>query len=444
MPADHPWTHGPLHVAANRLTLENGDRPFFWLGDTAWLLFTQLDLPQSERYLRNRRDKHFNVIQATLVHFIPGPDKPDSLLAGFNFSRPEQQEAYWRHVDQVVGLAETHGLYTALLPCWGSMVKNGLLNQDNVQIYADFLANRYGRRPNIIWVTGGDVRGDDGYDVWMQLGARLKARCPDKLVTFHPFGRTTSSLWFAEADWLDFHMFQSGHRRYDQVSLGAWDDNDVKEGRFGEDNWRYVLRDHAAAILRPTLDAEPSYEQIPQGLHDAREPFWQDHDVRRYAYWSVLAGACGHTYGHSAIMQFYRGSGKGAYGVKSPWQEAMHDPGSGQMGHLHQLMTSLDFASGRPADELLAQEQGRQYDRVAVFAGTGFVLVYRYNGEPFRLDLSALGWPLADASWFDPAAGVFSFLYRYDQPGQIRFTPPVKPAGHNDWVLLLRQSQPST
>jgi hypothetical protein len=27
--------------------------------------------------------------------------------------------------------------------------------------------------------------------------------------------------------------------------------------------------------------------------------------VRRYAYWSVFAGSCGHTYGHNAIMQFY-------------------------------------------------------------------------------------------------------------------------------------------
>ncbi len=42
--------------------------------------------------------------------------------------------------------------------------------------------------------------------------------------------------------------------------------------------------------LRPVLDGEPSYEDIPQGLHSDLEPRWNDLDIRRYAYWSVFAG----------------------------------------------------------------------------------------------------------------------------------------------------------
>lgn len=101
-------------------------------------------------------------------------------------------------------------------------------------------------------------------------------------------------------------MFQSGHRRYDQSSLGFWDDNNVSEDFYGEDNWRYVRRELARTPLRPVLDGEPSYENIPQGLHDFSQPLWKARDVRRYAYWSVFEGACGHTYGDNAIMQFYR------------------------------------------------------------------------------------------------------------------------------------------
>ena len=41
--------------------------------------------------------------------------------------------------------------------------------------------------------------------------------------------------------------------------------------------------------LKPVLDAEPSYEGIPQGLHDPAQPRWRDCDVRRYGYWSVFA-----------------------------------------------------------------------------------------------------------------------------------------------------------
>jgi hypothetical protein len=50
------------------------------------------------------------------------------------------------------------------------------------------------------------------------------------------------------------------------------------------------------------LDGEPSYEGIPQGLHDPTQPLWTDADARRYAYWSVFAGACGHTYGDNAVL----------------------------------------------------------------------------------------------------------------------------------------------
>ena len=85
----------------------------------------------------------------------------------------------------------------------------------------------------------------------------------DSLVTFHPFGRTQSSTWFHQEPWLDFNMFQSGHRRYDQ--------DDTPEPK-GEDNWRYVAEDLEREPLKPTIDGEPSYEGIPQGLHDPAEP----------------------------------------------------------------------------------------------------------------------------------------------------------------------------
>jgi hypothetical protein len=46
----------------------------------------------------------------------------------------------------------------------------------------------------------------------------------------HPFGRTQSSGWFHQENWLDFNMFQSGHRDYAQ-------DINQADLRYGEDNW---------------------------------------------------------------------------------------------------------------------------------------------------------------------------------------------------------------
>lgn len=68
--------------------------------------------------------------------------------------------------------------------------------------------------------------------------------------------------------------------------MSAWDDAVKAELPCGEDNWRYVD-------------------------HDPAQPLWQAPEVRRYAWWSVLEGAMGHTYGHNAIIQFYeKGQGR--------------------------------------------------------------------------------------------------------------------------------------
>lgn len=334
-----PWERGTLRVSDNQRYLCNGDQPFFWLADTAWLLFQQCSLEETYIYLRNRRDKGFTVIQAVLVHDIKGAAANSLAEVCADVNSP----AYWEHCDRIVKMAEELGIYMGLLPAWGAIVKGGVLNEDNIERYASFLAERYKHSPNVIWILGGDVRGDGLEEVYRKEGTVLKRLNPDKLIGYHPFGRTSSSNWFHEEPWLDFNMFQSGHRRYGQASLGAWDDNAVKEGFFGEDNWKYVDRDHSCGKMKPTVDGEPSYEWILQGLHVLGEPYWREWDVRRYAYWSVFEGAMGHTYGDNAIQQFYRDAERpGAYGVRQIWQESMHHVGSEHMGHLRKLMEPAD------------------------------------------------------------------------------------------------------
>ena len=42
------------------------------------------------------------------------------------------------------------------------------------------------------------------------------------------------------------------------------------EHRFGPDNYKFVMIDYYKKPVKPTLDGEPSYEEIPYGLHDAQ------------------------------------------------------------------------------------------------------------------------------------------------------------------------------
>src|SRR6185295_18482422 len=232
-----------------------------------------------------------------------------------NPARPNvvpDENNYWKHVDWIIDKAGEKGLSVGMVAAWGSVARSRRLNDDNVVAYSQFLAERYRNRPNIVWITGGDTQGDRETSVWRKMGETFRRLDPNHLITFHPFGRTQSSTWFHNEPWLDFNMFQSGHRRYNQ---------DETPGAKGEDNWRYVLEDYAKKPPKPTIDGEPSYEGIPQGLHDPAEPLWAAKDVRRYAYWSVFAGAAGHTYGHSAVMQMHK-AGNSGYGNKKVWSDA--------------------------------------------------------------------------------------------------------------------------
>ena len=417
---------------------ENGE-PFFWLGDTGWLLFSKLNREEAERYLENRAEKGFNVIQVMVLHNVEARNfYGDSALVNGDVSLPritpgsffENTEEYdfWDHVDYIVNLAEEKGLYMAMVPIWGSNVSGGNVSRDQADIYSSWLAKRYATRPNIIWLNGGDTKGGDSTATWNIIGENIRENAPDHLITFHPFGRTKSSTWFHNAPWLDFNMFQSGHRRYDQ---------DDTELGYGQDNWKYVRDDYSLIPVKPTIDGEPSYEGIPQGLHDPAEPFWNENDVRRYAYWSVFAGAFGFTYGHSAVMQMYKPGDHGGYGVREYWDEAMDAPGAGQMMHLKNLMLSKSFFDRVVDQSIIAGEEGEKYDFLVATRGSDYALVYTYTGRDMEIALGKIAGSKVKASWFNPRNGEISNLGEFENKGVETFDPPGKEADGNDWVLVL-------
>ena len=58
----------PLKVSENGRFLVTGDnRPFFWLGDTAWELFHRLNRQEAETYLRKRAEQRFTIVQAVVL-----------------------------------------------------------------------------------------------------------------------------------------------------------------------------------------------------------------------------------------------------------------------------------------------------------------------------------------------------------------------------------------
>ena len=431
-----------LKVSENHhFLMDEKGNPFFWLGDTGWLLFTKLNREEADLYLTDRAAKGFNVIQVMLLHSLNTKNAyGDSALINRNVATPLITEGnkfedpvqydYWDHVDYVIDKAAQKGIYVGLVPLWGSNVKAGHVNSQEAEKYAEFLANRYHNRTNIVWLNGGDVHGSDSIQVWLTIGSTLKKFALNQLITFHPFGRTQSSTWFHTEPWLDFNMFQSGHRRYNQ-------DTARNETRYGEDNWRYVQVDYGKKPVKPTLDGEPSYEGIPQGLHDTLQPRWNDNDLRRYAYWSVFSGACGFTYGNNSVMQFYKRDGEpGNYGARQSWEQAMNNPGAGQMAHLKNLMLKYQFTKLVP-DQYLVDNQGERYNYQAAIRSEKYLMVYSYNGRSISLNREKLTGAEFRFSWFCPRDGS-QIDGRILKKAEIaEFDPPGDPKNGKDWVLIL-------
>ncbi len=419
-----PWQHGPLRVSEEGRYLRHEDgTPFFWLGETGWLLPERLDRDKAEYYLESCRKGGFNVVQVQTMNGVPAMNVygQSSLPFGFHFEQIDRPGVYgyWDHMDYIIDTAARKGIYIGMVCIWGGLVKGGLMDVEEAQRYGEFLAHRYKDRPNVIWMIGGDIRGDVKTEVWEALAESIRSIDTNHLMTFHPFGRTSSAIWFHNAEWLDFHMFQSGHRRYGQ---GVGEDHEILGENMEEDNWRYVDYSHALLPLKPVIDAEPIYEHIPQGLHDPEEPRWQACDVRRFAYWSVFAGSFGHTYGHNAIMQFLKPGVTPAYGAHEMWYEALHAPGFNQMKYLKALMLTFPFFERIPDQEIIQGKNGQQYERIIATRGNDYMLVYNYTGRPFVADLSRITGKDKDAWWYNPSTGALNYLGTYTD-GSVSFQP---------------------
>jgi hypothetical protein len=436
-----------LKISGNKRYFETADgKPFFWLGDTGWLLFKKTTREEAAQYLDIRKQQGFNVVQVMVLHELETDKNAygDAAVNNMDVSKPattpgndyknQQEYDYWDHVDYIIDEAGKRGIYMALVPVWGSNVKGGHINTQQAEAYAAFLANRFKEKNNIIWLNGGDLNGSIKTEVWNTIGITIKKYDAHHLMSYHPRGRNSSSQWFHNESWLDFNMIQSGHKTY------AQDTNSNETLHYGEDNWRYINTDYNLTPVKPTLDGEPSYENIPHGLHDSMQPRWTAADIRRYAYWSVFAGGAGFTYGENAVMQFHTpGDVDANYGVNQNWREAIHSKGATQMQYLRKLTEEKNDLERSPAQELLVDNTGEKYEHIVAMKGKNYVMAYTWAGKNIKIDCTKAGFAITQARWYNPTDGTTMKIDAGggEWKGIAEFAPPGMSLNKNDWVLIL-------
>lgn len=440
-----PWSNGNLRISENgRFLQHDNGTPFFWLADTGWLIFQRLDRDEAKLYFEDRKAKGFNVVQCIFYQSYRDDNVyGDTAYINTDISQPKctpgnnpaDAEAYdfWDHVDYMVDLAAQNGIYLAIAPTWGQLfLRDKTMTTEKAAAFAKLLAVHFKDKPNIVWLNGGSAKGNQNTTLWETIGTTIKQFDPNHLMTFHTFGRMSSSDWFHNASWLDFNMFTSGHRRYDQ---------DDTARKYGEDNWRYVLENSNRNPVKPILDGEPSYESLPQGLHDHSQPYWTAADVRRYAYWSVFAGSCGHTYGQNSVRQVYKaGVNKPESGAKISFNEALNDSGAFCMQYLKQLILSRPFPERINDQSVVAGDEGEMYNRILVTRGKHYLMAYTYTGRDFTLNPGSVRGKILVAWWYNPRSGRATLHGKFRNKGEMKFNPPGEPQAGNDWVLILDDS----
>ncbi|MXV52072.1 DUF4038 domain-containing protein [Pedobacter sp. HMF7647] len=430
---------GRIIVSPNGHYLQYEDgTPFFWLGDTAWELFHRLKLEDISRYLDNREAKGFNVIQAVALAEMDGLTRPNQYgdLPLLNQNPATPNEKYFRLVDTVVRMAQTRGLYIGLLPTWGDKVTKAwgagpvVFNEDNAYKYGLWIAGRYKNANNILWILGGDRPAvndsSDWRPVWRAMAKGiLDATGNCAFITYHPSGGSFStSQYIHNESWLTMNMIQSGHG-----------------GGHDAATWDLISRDFKLQPVKPVLDAEINYEDHPVNPWPKWDPatgYYRSYDVRKQMYRSVFAGACGVTYGHHAVWQFYNPQEEKINYPDRYWTEALDRPGAYQAGYFRKLMSSRPLLGRIPDDRLIINGQGEKGEHSSAFRDNSgrYLMVYLPVGKTITVITNCINSKQISVSWFNPRNGKISKSGKIKRWNQMQFTSPTQGVG-NDWVLLI-------
>jgi hypothetical protein len=415
-----------LKVSPNgRYFVTQDGKPFFYLGDTAWLLFQRLNRKEVEEYLEDRASKGFTVIQAYVLRGLAArhPDGATSLLGATPLidrdpTRPN--EAFFKNVDHVVNRANERGLVMGLVVAKSWHVNKHperVFDARNAYTFGQFLGKRY-KNNAVLWYVGGDSRPGSDTKVWVAMARGLKEGSGrSHLVSYHGSGGTSSSTWFHKADWLDFNSIQSGH---------GW----------AAKTYRFISRDYRLSPAKPTVDMEPPYENHPTG---ARTPRIDSHQVRQGAYWAMLAGAAGHGYGALDLFHLYKDKeGPFPRNGFQPWRKALAYEGSRQVGIMRRLFELRPWYKLVPDQSVIAsgQQEGEDHIQAARAADGRFVIVYIPRGKTVGIDLAKLSGKRVSARWYNPRDGKWREIGVYGNSGTRVFAPPSR-GKTSDWVLVL-------
>jgi hypothetical protein len=412
------------------------NEPFFWLGGTAWELIHRLTKEEIDLYLTDRAQKGFTVIQTVILAELDGLNTPNAYGERplINNNPEELNEKYFELVDYVVTRSAQLGLYVGLLPSWGDKfnIKWGagpeIFNSKNAERYGEILAERYLQRNNIIWILGGDrvPENENHYAIIRAMAIGIRKIDKRHLITYHPVGGKKATDFFNKDTWLDIDMFQSGHSRTSK-------------------EYGYVTDSKKSEIKRPVINGEARYENIPDRFWENKHYGWlDDADVRVSAYWSIISGAAGYTYGCNDIWQMYDINREPNISARTDWQAALELPGSSQMKYMKEIFEIFPWQRIELNQALILNDNPEEESYILSAAGENndFIIAYTPSGKSIEIDLTKMNSENVKAYWFNPRSGKIKHIGDFETDMPHEFQPWSNGWGSDFLLIIVNKNSP--
>ena len=258
---------------SRRYLVDQQDKPFLVLGDTAWSMIAQLKESDIDFYLADRQKKGFNSILVNLIEnkFATNAPKTKAGLAPFNsqqdLSAPNPR--YFDFAHEVIEQAGEQGISVWLCPAylgygggdegWFKTIKRG--SPETLRRYGQFLGKRFKDLPNIVWVQGGDFAPKPA-DLWTanELAEGIREGGAMQLQTAHASRTQSAAPAFGEPAWLDINTTYT-----DRPKL-----------------FELLIADYRRQPVRPFVLLEAYYENENKATPEL---------IRRQSYAAMLCGA---------------------------------------------------------------------------------------------------------------------------------------------------------
>ena len=415
--------------------------PFFYLADTAWMLPNKLTEAEARTLFADRSAKGFTVVQALVFRdlFEPNTAKVDGVrpfASDADMHAAKLNPEWIEYIVRLTKAAAEYDLVMGWLPTWGDKWNEHsnsagpvIMDIASAREYCRVLSDALGECENVIWILGGDspITTQAHANIVRAMAEGILAGVSaDRLISYHPSGGATSAIFHSEP-WLAFNAQQSGH------------------ARLNIPNYETITEFYNTRPAKPCIDMEPNYEGMPVGfgrqwdVEPGKRAYFNDYDVRRSYYRSILAGAAGFTYGCESIRQVYRvgdrchcWDGKGI----PTWEEGLSAPGSSQLRLLKELLLERSYFTRVPAQELLLESAGDNplaHTSAARCREGTYILVYTPLRQMLTLDTSGLPSSRLRVSIHDPEACTCRRSWECENEGQL----PCIPARQLDTLIVI-------